>query len=618
MTASQPPKSTKLPAVSVGLDRLIEAADRLAASEENAFLCAWLPTLAPDAMPPSLSVRYALALRTTGKLDEARQLLASLPRAPAGWGARDVARVEHERAWFALVDHQRDAARAHVTRGLQAIVGDARVGATPELVDLYIAEARIESASSEWDAAQRSLDHAAHVAERLPPGPWRVQLEVNIGYLRLRLGRPADAHEAFLKAQEIAPPASRSGLSAHSGDAIALCITGRFDEARQTALEGVEIAGKIGVRWRLADMWDTLGLVEFVADRPHAALRAFDEALAVLGAETQDTLRFAILMHRTTTLAVLGRTRAAEQARSLAETVRQRMGTLDKTYEIAWAVSQARLAEARGDWAEVRRLIAPVLDDSRHYGAGDALLAYARAWLAEGKLDEARTHAEKGCLLGADADLVYGERKHNLAVWALALTSRDSRAVRFADAMLKRLVGERALPALSEMPPPFQVAIQKWQSSSGARPVWLTTRFGVARVPMEEARAECTRVVLSVDLVSHEVRIADKTVALTRHRALEPLLVQMLRRAEEGLSAEDILMAAGGPGPGSADADHRVRVLVSRLRALLGPDAPIVTARAAGEGARAHYRLAPQVEFALIEPGESRDERISLTPGTAS
>ena len=41
-------------------------------------------------------------------------------------------------------------------------------------------------------------------------------------------------------------------------------------------------AGRIDVRWRLADLWDCLGLVEFLADRPHAALRAFDEAHAVL------------------------------------------------------------------------------------------------------------------------------------------------------------------------------------------------------------------------------------------------------------------------------------------------------------------------------------------------
>ena len=609
MNAPEQPKVAKLPVISVPMERLIEAADRLAASEENAFLCEWLPGLITSPMPAGLAVRRALALRMTGALDEARRLLGDLPRAPSGWSSRDMARLEHERAWFALVDGQLDRAREHASRGLKIAVGDLSTGASPELVDLYLLEARLESSVNAWEAAQRALDHAAHVAERLPNGPWRVQLEVNLGYLHLRLGRPNEAHEAFMRAHEIAPPASRSALSAHSGDAVALCITGRFDEARATALEGVELAGRIGVRWRLADMWDTLGLVEFVADRPHASLRALDEALAILGAEKQDTLRFAILMHRATVLAVLGRARAAEQALSLAETVQGRMGSLDRTYALAWAVARARVAEARGQFAEVRRLVEPMLDNSRHYGAADAHFAMARACLAEGKIDEARPFVENGCLIGLNAGIVLAERKHNLAVWALALTSRDSRVVRFGDMMLKRLVGERALPVISELPPTFQKALEQWQSASGAQPIWLSTRFGVARVPLDEAEAEAQRAILAVNLITHEVRVGKKTVTLTRHRALEPLLVQLLRRADSGLSADDILTAAGGPGPGSADADHRVRVLISRLRALLGPEAPIVTARAAGEGARAHYRLSPRVEFALIEPADDDAEQ---------
>ena len=57
-----------------------------------------------------------------------------------------------------------------------------------------------------------------------------------------------------------------------------------------------------------------------------------------------------------------------------------------------------------------------------------------------------------------------------------------------------------------------------------------------------------------------------------------------------------------------------MRVLVSRLRALLGAEAPIVTARAAGEGARAHYRLAAHISFALIEPVGTADEKSPAVP----
>ena len=58
----------------------------------------------------------------------------------------------------------------------------------------------------------------------------------------------------------------------------------------------------------------------------------------------------------------------------------------------------------------------------------------------------------------------------------------------------------------------------------------------------------------------------------------------------------------GGPGPESADAEHRVRVLISRVRDLLGDPAAIERVRDAGEYGRTRYRLSQAVKFVLIEP----------------
>jgi DNA-binding response OmpR family regulator len=96
--------------------------------------------------------------------------------------------------------------------------------------------------------------------------------------------------------------------------------------------------------------------------------------------------------------------------------------------------------------------------------------------------------------------------------------------------------------------------------------------------------------------------VDNREVSLERRRALEPLVVQLLRRAKEGLSAEEILRAAGGPGPESADAEHRVRVLISRVRDLLGDPASIERVRDAGEYGKTRYRLSGAVQFVLIEP----------------
>src|SRR5262249_31197016 len=102
---------------------------------------------------------------------------------------------------------------------------------------------------------------------------------------------------------------------------------------------------------------------------------------------------------------------------------------------------------------------------------------------------------------------------------------------------------------------------------------YVTTPQGVTRVRKSELGTITSGATLVVDTLVHALRVENREVSLERRRALEPLVVQLLRRAKEGLSAEEILRAAGGPGPESADAEHRVRVLISRVRDLLGEPA---------------------------------------------
>ena len=132
--------------------------------------------------------------------------------------------------------------------------------------------------------------------------------------------------------------------------------------------------------------------------------------------------------------------------------------------------------------------------------------------------------------------------------------------------------------------------------------IYVTTPQGVTRVRSTEMNVATDGATLIVDTITHQLRVEGREVSLERRRALEPLVVQLLRRAREGLSAEEILRAAGGPGPESADAEHRVRVLISRVRDLLGDPAAIERVRDAGEHGKTRYRLSPGVNFALIEP----------------
>jgi hypothetical protein len=163
----------------------------------------------------------------------------------------------------------------------------------------------------------------------------------------------------------------------------------------------------------------------------------------------------------------------------------------------------------------------------------------------------------------------------------------------------------RSFPSLSEMAAtaqedPDRAAEQHVDSSEAL--IYVTTSSGVNRVRRSDLTRYCEGSTLVVDTLAHALRVDNREVSLERRRALEPLVVQLLRRAKEGLSAEEILRAAGGPGPESADAEHRVRVLISRVRDLLGDPAAIERVRDAGEYGKTRYRLAGNVRFVLIEP----------------
>jgi DNA-binding response OmpR family regulator len=132
--------------------------------------------------------------------------------------------------------------------------------------------------------------------------------------------------------------------------------------------------------------------------------------------------------------------------------------------------------------------------------------------------------------------------------------------------------------------------------------IYVTTPDGVSRVPRSELARATQGAQVVVDTLTHALKVDDREISLERRRALEPLVVQLLRRAREGLSADEVLRAAGGPGPESADAEHRVRVLISRVRDLLGDAASIERVRDAGEYGKTRYRLSAGVRFALVEP----------------
>ncbi|MDP8998802.1 MAG: hypothetical protein M3O46_01680, partial [Myxococcota bacterium] len=379
----------------------------------------------------------------------------------------------------------------------------------------------------------------------------------------------------------------------------------------------IGIAREVAAGWRHADAHDVLAIVEIAADRPAAALQAIDEALVVLGEIDHPMLRYQLAEHRAWALAMLGRAQPARQWLGRAERLRADLAVVDSMDEQDLVATRARTLEACGQLREALEHGLSHIDEIQDaFVTGSLNLIIGRCALAIGDEPTARAAAERAALSGEKHGWVFPDREPSLALWQLTLKSGDSRVVRYAEQTLALIGGSGAL-----MPTPSGSPSTLYPSGpSGSIPqssedielipepperetlLYVTTPQGVTRIPTSELARATERATLVVDTLAHHLRVHDREVSLERRRALEPLVVQLLRRAREGLSADEILRAAGGPGPESADAEHRVRVLISRVRDLLGDPAAIERVRDAGEYGRTRYRLAANVRFALVEP----------------
>jgi len=614
--------------------------DRLAAADEAQFLVTWTESMLSGRarIDPALSVRLLRAYRETGRVDRARELAASLPSSPSSWNPLDTARLAIERAILSTIDGRADHAEAELRQASRALAAAQRGTGLREQLDMHLTSAQLELRLNRVPQAQAALRLAEHVAERLEDGAWRVAVSMSLGHLAMRLADPRTAARHYAAALQRSAARGLAGMRAHGNVAIALGSIGQFDEARINAATACQIASEIAAGWRHADAYDVLAIVEIAADRPVAALQALDDAHAALGELEQPTLRYQLAGHRTLALAMLGRAQAAKQWLAKTDKLRSELFQVDAIDEQDLIATRSRTLEACAQPKEALEIALPHAERlADAFVTGSLNLTIARCALAVADQETARIAVERAALSGDKHGWVFPDRQPSIQLWQMALKSGDSRVVRYAEKVIAVLTNGAAPPSLPpppsrapsmppasrsfpSIPPPSRVSMPSLQQlAAGIAPadessadfdmlpegetlIYVTTPSGVTRVRSSEMDAATEGSTLIVDTITHHLRVEGREVSLERRRALEPLVVQLLRRAREGLSAEEILRAAGGPGPESADAEHRVRVLISRVRDLLGDPAAIERVRDAGEHGKTRYRLSPGVNFALIEP----------------
>jgi tetratricopeptide (TPR) repeat protein len=610
---SQPPPGTSEGVSAVACGQLL---DRLASADQAPFVVSWIESLLATRgrVEPTLSVRLVRAYRESGRADLARELAAALPSTPTSWLALDFARLGIERAVLATGEGRTDHAVAELRLASRALTDAPRGTGLREQLDLHIAQAHLELRLNRLELAADAVRLAEHLAERIDDGGWRAPVAMALGHLSMRLANPLGAAKQYATALVRVPARGAPAMTAHGNLAIALGSMGRFDEGRYHALQAIGIAREVASASRHADAHDVLAILEIAADEPHAAVNVLNEAFVVLGDVHHPMLRYQLTEHRTWALAMLGQPQAARQWLAKAEKLRAELGSLDPIEDQELVAIRARCLECCGQVAQALALARKHCEDlSDAFVTGALNLTVGRCALSLGNDSEARSAVERAALAGDRNGWVFPDRRVSLSLWQMAIGSGDSRVVRYAERMIALGQGSGSglsvlplfpstKPPAMSVPPASNDAEPSSERTGGEALVYLTTSRGVTRVALSELAQATKGLRLIVNTLAHALYVDDREVSLERRRALEPLVVQLLRRAREGLSAEEILHAAGGPGPESADAEHRVRVLISRVRDLMGNTATIERVRDAGEHGKTRYRLSASVPFALVEP----------------
>ncbi|MBK6691634.1 MAG: tetratricopeptide repeat protein [Myxococcales bacterium] len=598
---------------------VVQLLDRLANAEESAFLVGWLEAALSGRgrLDPALGVRLVRAYRESGRLDRAREVALSMAATGPAWGPLDQARIAIERALVDLGEGRFAHAESELRKAAREVDAGPRGGGLRERLDLQLVTAQCELAQDRIGPAVEAIRLAEHIADRIDDGPWRTSVGLWMGHILMRSMEPRGAAKAYGAALARAPYQGASAMSALANLATALGCIGRWEEARDHAHRAIGLAADSGATVRHADAFDVLALVEIAGDHPDGALMAIEQASAILGDFEHPTLRFQLAEHRALALAMLGRADEARDWLGRTEKLFSELPTADTFDDQDFQATRARVFEALGDREEAMR----IADTYRHrltdaFVTGSLNLVLGRVALASGDLPRARAAVEQAALSGERRGWVFPEREGSRELWTEARKLGDSRIVRYAE----RMLSAQPVASMGSMPPPApsraSIPVPPASRASLAPPpsradlridapdalVYVTTNDGVVRVKRTELATCLGDAQVVVDTLSHALRVNEREVSLERRRALEPLMVELLRRARDGLSAEEILRAAGGPGPESADAEHRVRVLISRVRDLLGEPTAIERIRDPGEHGKTRYRLATAIKFALIEP----------------
>jgi class 3 adenylate cyclase/tetratricopeptide (TPR) repeat protein len=394
------------------------AAERLAAAGRRALVRHDMPAAAAllgraAALPaPDEGRRLGLlpdlgvALRETGRLLDADVVLAEAVDGAAAMGDQALAaRAEIERSLVRLFtgDELDDLQR----------VGEHAIGVFAGAADdLGVARAWYLLAQTHWlrchyGEVQATLERAIAHAQRAGDAReearnrWRLAAALALG--------PTPADAAIEHCLEILASAPENRmLEGHVSATLALplAMVGRFEEARERALQSRRVFEELGLTFHIAGLSVYAGAVELLADDPGAAERILGAAYAVLerAGERSGRSTHAALLARA--LSAQGRDEEAERYTVASE---EAAWPNDVSSQVLWRAERARVLAGRGDLESADAL---VVEADRLAAQTDAL-----NMRADVKVDLAELHQRAGrpeATAALEEALALYERKGNL------------------------------------------------------------------------------------------------------------------------------------------------------------------------------------------------------------
>ena len=379
--------------------------------------------MAPGPVRSDVLCELAVALRTQGHIDHAKEALQQAIEESSGRDRRLELRARLELAQIELLVDQDARAEDFLNLAAQAIpifeeLGDDRALGRTWVRVAYVRGGLQGDNREREKAAERALVH--YRRSGWSPATCFSELGLALYY------GPTPVVDAIRRSEELlveaaSDRASEANLVVFTGGLRAML--GQFEEARRLVASARATFDEIGLAAAIADFCGTVGGAIEMADQDYVAAEALLRESCLALEEMHD---HALLASRAAELAeALCALRQFEEAERWARLAEHHAGTDDMDAQTAWRAADAEVKAAIGKLGEAETLsreavrLANTTDMLNRRGR--TLLALANVLLLQGRLDEASQPID-------DATRVF-ERKGNV-VWARRARELNDELVR--------------------------------------------------------------------------------------------------------------------------------------------------------------------------------------------